>query len=145
MQKTSLEQVVAEAAKVFALQVVKIVKGATLQELVNLNDAAPMQTRRGRKSADTPVARRKSKKQRKYPKCAFPGCENNRFVRGGGYCGEHWHQYKAGEIGPAEKYIKEAADTSAATAETTGRVRRGRKKTTKAAAKRSAKKRSAKK
>ena len=155
MPKTSLEQVVAQAAREFALQVVEIVKGATLQELVNLSDAPPAKPRRGRKpaaAAETvaaPVTRRKTKKPRNYPKCAFPGCNNNRFVRGGGYCGEHWHQHKAGKIGPAANYIKEAADTSAETAETTGRLRRGRKKTTKATTKKStrrvAKKRTAKK
>ena len=148
MPKTSLEQTVAEAARKFALQMVEVIKSATVQELVELSDLAPTAPRRGRKLAAAPTEQKKTRKRRNYPKCAFPGCENNRFVRGGGYCGVHWRQHQAGEIGAAETYIKEAADTSPATAETTGRLRRGRKKTAKVAktaSKRSSKKRSAKK
>ena len=41
---------------------------------------------------------------RNYPKCAYPGCGNNRFVRGKGFCGEHWRMWKAGKIKAADKY-----------------------------------------
>jgi hypothetical protein len=43
-----------------------------------------------------------SAKRRRHPKCAFPGCERNRFVRGHGYCGKHWKRWKRGELPDAE-------------------------------------------
>jgi len=43
------------------------------------------------------------KKKINYPKCAHPGCKNNRWARGQGYCGEHFKMFQAGEIGPAKK------------------------------------------
>ena len=45
--------------------------------------------------------------KRGYPKCAYPGCGENRFVRGKGFCGEHWKQWKAGEIESAEYYLED--------------------------------------
>ncbi len=50
------------------------------------------------------VAAAKKRVVRNYPKCAYPGCSNNRFVRGKGFCGEHWRMWKAGKIKAAEKY-----------------------------------------
>jgi len=35
---------------------------------------------------------------RVHPKCAFPGCDRNRFVHGHGYCGKHWKRWKRGEL-----------------------------------------------
>lgn len=55
------------------------------------------------KTAPTKTARKTvRKKRRNYPKCAFPGCRNNRFPRGGGYCGKHWRANKAGELATAK-------------------------------------------
>jgi hypothetical protein len=48
-----------------------------------------------------------------YPKCAYPGCTKNRFVRGKGFCGDHWRMWLAGKIKSAEEYQnpKKAAKT----------------------------------
>lgn len=106
MPKPTLEQTVAEAAKQFALQVVEAVKAATLQELVDLNSNGAPGKPRTVAAERTPAAPKKKKKRRNYPKCAFPGCTNNRFVRGKGFCGVHWKEFLAGKIGSAESYTK---------------------------------------
>jgi hypothetical protein len=58
------------------------------------------------KAVRKPALASKKRVVRNYPKCAYPGCENNRFVRGKGFCGEHWRLWKAGKIKSAEKYKK---------------------------------------
>jgi hypothetical protein len=44
--------------------------------------------------------------KREHPRCSFPGCDRNRFVRGRGFCGKHWKQWRAGKIKSAEEYQK---------------------------------------
>ena len=136
MSKSNLETAVAQAAAVFAAQIIDAVRGATLQELMALQGegvkkhrgrkpgsknkpvaAAPVANKRGPKAGKKtkPVpktakaeAKPKAKKRvmKNYPKCAYPKCAKNRFPKGEGFCGEHWRSFKAGKIGAAATYKK---------------------------------------
>jgi hypothetical protein len=120
MVKTSLEAQIEQAASAFALQIVEAIKGATLQELTALQESGLTPTagkRRGRKPGPKPkiqeeaevekkIDRRKNRVVKNYPKCAYPGCTNNRFPRGKGFCGQHWRDWKAGKIKSAAAYTK---------------------------------------
>ena len=129
MKKSALEKQIEEAANEFALKIVEAIKGATLQELMALQGAEGVVTapaapvkRRGRKPGPKPkvkaeteevtatvekkIDRRKNRVVKNYPKCAYPGCNNNRFPRGKGFCGEHYRQFKAGKIKAASAYKK---------------------------------------
>jgi hypothetical protein len=121
MVKSGLEKQIEQAASGFALQIVEAIKSATLQELIALQEGGlsqPPVKRRGRKpgpktkekeeTGEKKVDRRKNRVVKNYPKCAYPGCTNNRFPRGKGFCGEHWRQWKAGKIKSAAFYIKAA-------------------------------------
>jgi hypothetical protein len=58
-------------------------------------------------SATTPITQNaKMQTKKEHPKCSFPGCNKSRFVRGQGYCGKHWKQFKAGKIKSAGEYEK---------------------------------------
>ena len=104
----------------FALQVVEAVKNATLQELMELQarGEVSLPKRRGRKpgvksepegdASAEKVDGRKNRVVKNYPKCAYPKCNNNRFPRGEGFCGEHWRLWKAGKIKSAAEYAKKA-------------------------------------
>ena len=79
--------------------------------------AAPVGTRARRKNEPPPVeppkpARRKTMKRgtSSYPKCEYPGCDRNRFVRGKGYCGEHWRLWKDGQIPAPGKHAQPALE-----------------------------------
>lgn len=110
MSKTSLEQTIAEAAQIFAAQVIDAVKGATVQELIAMHGATSTSTQSGRRpEMSDPSAAAPVKKVKNYPKCAYPGCNKNRFVRGKGFCGEHWRLWKNGKIKSAEYYKAQAA------------------------------------
>jgi hypothetical protein len=125
MARSNLEKAIAEAAQGFALQVIEAVKGATLQELIALQQEGKPK-RRGRKPGPKPKAAAKkaakkapAKKKRvvkNYPKCAYPRCNKNRFPRGKGFCGEHWKAFEAGKIKSAESYKKKAKPKSKAKA-----------------------------
>ncbi len=135
MAKTDLEKAIAQASESFALKVVEAVKGATLQELIALQgDGAPQKPGPKPRKKPGPKPRKKpgpkprkkpgpkpksalekvvkkaaAKKKRvvkNYPKCAFPRCNKNRFVRGKGFCGDHWRKWKAGKIKAASTYKK---------------------------------------
>lgn len=56
------------------------------------------------KAAAAPLKKKRVVKN--YPKCAYPRCNKNRFVRGKGFCGEHWRLFEAGKIESAEFYKK---------------------------------------
>jgi hypothetical protein len=124
MPKNRLEETIAKAANAFALEILGAVKASSLQELLALSKgAAPAgekKTRRGRKPGPKPkkvkaanakkaakaakaATPRKKRVVKNYPKCAFPGCDKNRFPRGKGYCGDHWKQWKDGKIPAASK------------------------------------------
>lgn len=100
MPKTGLEKAIAEAVADFTDFVMDAVRELPIDELSALRgedlivrpepEPAPEPKRKGR-------ARRK-----KHPKCAFPGCTRNRFVRGRGYCGKHWKRWKRGELPDAQ-------------------------------------------
>ncbi len=112
MARTNFEQEIQDAVQDFALRIVEAVKGATLQELTFVNDAAPFPAFRKNKPGPKPRITRddeapvpkKKRVVRNYPKCAYPDCEKNRFVRGKGFCGAHWRQFEAGEINDADFY-----------------------------------------
>ncbi len=69
MSKTTLEQTIKAAATQFALQVVEMVKGASLQELLELQEGATKKPRRGRRKAAEvqaePIKVRRNKKTAK--------------------------------------------------------------------------------
>ncbi len=125
MKKSNLESVIEQAATNFALEIVNAVRGTTLQELIALQSkedvAKPARKKPGPKPGKKKAAAKtkakvvakvtkkapaaaKKRVVRNYPKCAYPCCSNNRFVRGKGFCGEHWRMWKAGKIKAAEKY-----------------------------------------
>ena len=120
MAKNRLEETIAKAANAFALEILAAVKASSLQELLALSKGgapAVEGKKRGRKPGPKPknvkkvkaakIAKaakpRKKRVVKNYPKCAFPGCDKNRFPRGKGYCGEHWRQWKDGKIPAAPK------------------------------------------
>lgn len=103
MSRGNIEQQIKQAAETFALHIVAVLKDATLAELMQLQSTVNSQRNSpGSSHPDLPFKRRRVVLN--YPKCAFPGCVRNRFVRGKGYCGEHWRMLEAGEIGPAEGF-----------------------------------------
>lgn len=131
MITNDLETNITNAAKVFASEIVAILKQATLRELTMLQ--AETKPRRGRVPKTIPrltksgrikqkpgpkpgmkktipiakVTKAEDKtKKRNYPKCAYPGCNKNRFVRGNGFCGDHWKEWQAGKIKAAAEYAK---------------------------------------
>jgi hypothetical protein len=119
MEKSNLEQAIQTAAADFALVVIDAIKAATLQELMALHPAgtaaaAPAKRGPGRpkgkknaaKATTTAPPTKKKRVVLNYPKCAFPGCQNNRFPRGKGFCGDHWHAFEAGKIKSAAEYGK---------------------------------------
>lgn len=125
MSKTNLEKTIQIGADAFALWIVNAVKGATLQELIQMQggtDKPDGRRKPGRKpgpkpgakkakpaAAKKPAAKKVVKKKRvvkNYPKCAYPGCNKNRFVRGKGFCGDHWRAWLAGKIKSADSYKK---------------------------------------
>lgn len=133
MAKSTLENAINEAATKFAAEIVEAVKASSLQELIALQKAETPK-RRGRKPGPKPKATEKKKPGRpkkvekkkpgrppkkvevkatkkkrvvkNYPKCAFPGCDKNRFPRGKGFCGDHYKEFQAGKIKAAEEYKK---------------------------------------
>lgn len=134
MAKSTLEKTIKEAANTFALEIIEAVKNATLQELIAMQDSQvpkkPGRPQKAEPAASTSrTAKARSKKttakkpgrpakatrkaaavkvakKRNYPKCAYPGCEKNRFARGKGFCGEHWRMSLDGKIKSADHYNK---------------------------------------
>ncbi len=120
MAKTELEKAIVEATSAFALEIINAVQSSTLSDLIALQGGhvrkkpgpKPGSKRRkkpgpkpgAKKAATQPVKKKRVVKN--YPKCAFPRCNNNRFVRGKGYCGDHWRKWKAGKIKAASTYKK---------------------------------------
>ncbi len=113
MAKTDLEIIIQRASADFALFIVDAVKSATLGELVALQSPseALLETT-GYEPSDIEETEEPAEPKRKkrivknYPKCAYPNCNNNRFPRGKGFCGEHWRQWMSGEIEDAADYRK---------------------------------------
>ena len=105
MAKNRLEDVVARAAEKFAMEIIHAVKASSLQELMSLTGAAPVVSEKGtaKKAKEKEASPKKKRVVKNYPKCAFPGCEKNRFPRGKGYCGDHWKEWKDGKIPAAGK------------------------------------------
>jgi hypothetical protein len=120
MSKNRLEETIAKAANRFALEILGAVKASSLQELMALSKggapAVEKKAKRGRKPKAVKAVKagkaakaakatkpRKKRVVKNYPKCAFPGCDKNRFPRGKGYCGDHWRQWKEGKIPAAGK------------------------------------------
>ena len=130
MAKLDLEKAISEAAGEFALNIIQAVKGATLQELIALQAggnpsaaailASETAVKRGPGRpkkvvvADGEAPAKKKRVVKNYPKCAYPGCTKNRFVRGKGFCGDHWRMWLAGKIKSADAYQKAAKKTAAA-------------------------------
>lgn len=115
MTKTPLERAILEAARQFALQVVEVVKASTLQELLKLEGNASPHPQPGRKPAaakEATAPASKLKKLKNYPKCAYPKCNKNRFVRGKGFCGDHWRAWLDGKIKAADAYKSDKKPTA---------------------------------
>jgi len=96
MPKTGLEKAIEEAVADFTDLIVEAVRELPLDELSALRDE-DLIVRPEPEPAPKPKQKGRAKRK-KHPKCAFPGCERNRFVRGHGYCGKHWKQWKRGEL-----------------------------------------------
>ncbi len=124
MAKSKFEKQIMEVTGIFAQQIIEAIRSATLQELISLQAGespkkpgrkpGPKPGRKpGRKPGPKPGAKKalaeavaKKRVVKNYPKCAYPRCRRNRFVRGKGFCGKHWKMYLAGEIKSAEYYKK---------------------------------------
>lgn len=120
----ALKETLDKLAKKFAEDIVSTIKNSSFADIAQIQSQAisamraavgkkrgrkpgrkPAKPgRRGKKAATAKAAKVVRKKRKNYPKCVYPGCSKNRFVRGGGYCGDHWRKYKNGEIGPASDY-----------------------------------------
>ncbi len=136
MAKTTLEMAIEKAASDFALVIIDAIKSATLQELMELQQSAdlavPPPRAATRRAAPTPAPSaaptpRKKRVVKNYPKCAYPGCNKNRFPRGKGFCGEHWRQWTQGEIKDADFYRKSGDEEERAAAPVKRRGRRAAK------------------
>ena len=72
--------------------------------------AKPGPKPKAKSAAAKKVAAKKAAANKKrsinYPKCAYPGCKNNRYARGKGFCGDHFKKFKAGKIKAADSYQK---------------------------------------
>ena len=122
MGKSNLEGAIEKAASEFSKVIIAAVKSATLQELMALQAAGVGASKarrkpgrpRGLKIAKakkvakkaTAAAPKKKRVVKNYPKCAYPGCEKNRFPRGKGYCGDHWRMSLAGKIKGEDSHKK---------------------------------------
>ncbi len=128
MPSARLEHLIITSAAAFARHLINALRDATVQDMAELQlDPAPKRpehfrrpvrtespalgdpptrqpTPRFARPASTEPVRKPRKKRTNYPKCAYPGCNNNRFPRGKGYCGEHWKKWKAGEIENAQEF-----------------------------------------
>ena len=111
-KKQTLEQVIEQAAKDYAILIVNAVKSATLEELIAMPGTETPKRRPGRppKSAEQKASgpSRKRRVVKNYPKCQVPDCNKNRFIRGKGFCGTHWKEWQAGKIAGPETYQKAA-------------------------------------
>ena len=119
MTNNKLASAIKDAIADASLQIVAAVKNSTLDDLLALqgDSDASKQTKFQQtllpfasSSPDVIVVRtRKPRVEKKrthsnYPKCAYPGCGRNLFMRGKGFCGLHWKMWLAGEIEDAEHY-----------------------------------------
>ena len=120
MPRITLEKTIEKAAAEFAGQIISAVKTATLQDLIVLQGGRAGRAKPGpkpgsrRKPGRKPRAKtaakstatktRKKRVVKNYPKCAFPRCNNNRFPRGKGFCGDHWRKWEQGKIKDAAYY-----------------------------------------
>jgi hypothetical protein len=149
MAKSTLVAEIQKASSEFAMEIVKAIQGATFQEISALQagTAAP-KARRGRppkakgkpgrkpgrpakavsavKVVKAPVKKKRVVKN--YPKCAFPGCGKNRFVRGKGFCGKHWKLLEAGKIKDAASYKSAKSAKPAKAVKAAKAPKKGKKK-----------------
>ncbi len=135
MPSNRLDDLIISSASEFALRIINAVRSATIQELTDfemkpvpnrptrrlvrhggqapIQPPAPDMDQQPIQHSDQPPMAAPTLKPRKkrtnYPKCAYPGCEKNRFPRGKGFCGDHWRKWELGEIKSAEEY-RRAAD-----------------------------------
>lgn len=121
MAKSKLESSISEAAGNFVDRIVDAVKQATLQELIGMKGAViPSVSKSGKTAAQaSDEASPRKKRVHNYPKCAYKGCNKNRFARGEGFCGEHWHMLKEGKIKPANEQDTAASESDDVAKKTT--------------------------
>lgn len=114
MPKTDLEKAIDDAVSEFTDFVVDAVRDLPLDELSELRGEdlivrpkIPVASKPELVERVEPEpAPKASEAEKERPKCAFPDCERNRFVRGQGYCGKHWKKWKRGEIEGAGSWLK---------------------------------------
>ena len=123
-----LQQAIEDAALRFAQEILTAIRSATLEELVELTNAAPATTpaRRGRppkvkEAVSAPAVEieepaKKPRKKRIWPKCSVEGCETNVYMPSGPKKMCYQHHVEAGgaptpllgarKKGKAEKSVK---------------------------------------
>ncbi len=130
--KSRLEDAIQEAAQRFAMDLMEVIRSATVNELAQLQglQAAPAAAppaapkRRGRppkkkvaEAAEAPVAApapaaaepvKKPRKKRVWPTCTAPGCKKNVYMPSGALkmCYQHY-QEKGGKPSPLVAYAKD--------------------------------------
>jgi excisionase family DNA binding protein len=122
MPKTGLERAIEEAVTEFTEFIIEAVKDLPLEELSELRgedlierpdlveDVQPEpEPHLEPKAAPAPEYEQETKKK-VYPKCVYPGCTKNRFVRGRGYCGKHFRQWRKGKIEDPEVFADQQTD-----------------------------------
>jgi hypothetical protein len=92
----NLQSAIENAARDLAHTILTAVKGASLQELLALQDGtAPKRGRSAKAAKKTAKVPAKKKRKINYPKCSVPGCGKNRYARGNGMCGTHFKAAQA--------------------------------------------------
>jgi len=102
-KKNQIEQAIEDAAQQFALQIIEIVRSATIEELSALtatSSATPKKRGRPPKvatlasKAEAPA--KKPRKKRDWPKCSVEGCETNVYMPSGAKKMCYQHHLEAG-------------------------------------------------
>lgn len=119
MRKTGLERAIDAAIEEFTTFIIDAVRSMPLDELSKLRGEdliekpepveadliesapvlAPQSEPQPEPKPDPSPKIEPEVKKKDHPKCAYPGCTRNRFVRGHGYCSKHWRWWKKGKIG----------------------------------------------
>jgi len=109
MRKTGLEKAIDSAVAEFTDLMLDAVREMPLEELAALRgedlvvrpepvEIEPPKEGVGDDPAPAPA------KKKVHPPCVYPGCTKNRFVRGRGYCGKHFRQWRKGKIEDPKTY-----------------------------------------
>ncbi len=119
MANNELEIEIRQAVIEASQQIVAVIKNSTLQDLIALQAQGKSLAGRSAKRTvsssnavpDETIAAEPEANNKKgkipYPKCAYPGCDRNLFMRGKGFCGVHWKMWRSGQIEDSAHYLQQ--------------------------------------